>query len=242
MERNPDQEPPEPTAWEADVGIFDPVTGAGVDSYGFAESGNSSPRPDGMEGQLYTDEYILGFWVIPNADDYRSDIPPGATLLFGDIRKADGTVISQSNDDDTDGVSQDWDATGNELPPGPVGVGFYNDGTTTLPSQYEDVTIDSIVALTYYDGDFDADGDVDGNDFLIWQAGFGTETYASPRIGDADWDADVDGDDFLAWQRNFGNVSAMSGTGGGVGVPEPASLASLLLAGLSLAAGHRRRS
>ena len=41
-----------------------------IDSYGFAESGNSSPRPDGMEGQPYTGEYILGFWVIPNADQY----------------------------------------------------------------------------------------------------------------------------------------------------------------------------
>ena len=243
MERNPDQDPPEPTTWEADVGVFDPITGGGVDSYGFAESGSSGPRPDGMEGQPYTGEYILGFWVIPNADQYdaRPDIPAGATLLFGDIRQADGTVISQSNDDNgPDGVSEDWDETGNELPPGPVGIGFYNDGTTTFPSQYEDITIDAIVALTYYDGDFDADGDVDGADFLVWQAGFGTATYASPRNGDADWDADVDADDNLLWQANFG--VAASAASGMAGVPEPSSFVLLLFGGLSLLAYARRRS
>ena len=251
LEPNPDDGLPEP--WEADVGEFDPVNNVplgfdAIESYGFAEShaGDDPPwagpseRLDGMEGQPYVGEYILGFWVIPNADQYdsRPDIPAGATLLFGDIRQADGTVITQSSDDNAGGLS-DWDETGNDLPFGPVGVGFYNDGTSTLPSTYEDITIDQIVATTYYDGDFDTDGDVDGDDFLIWQAGFGTTSYASPRNGDADWDGDVDGDDFLKWQSNFGTRAA-PGAAAVAGVPEPSSLVLLLLGGLSLLA--RRRS
>jgi hypothetical protein len=242
IERNPDQFPEEPTTWEADVGMFNPIDLGGVESYGFAESGNeSSPHPLGMEGQPYTSELILGFWVIPNADQYesRSDITPGSTLLYGDIRQTDGTILSQSNDDNADGLSMDLDDYGAPLPVGPVGIGFYNDGWETLPSTYEDVTIDQIVAMTYYDGDSNANGSVNGNDFLTWQTGFGIETYASPRDGDADWDADVDSDDLAMWQANFG--AGAQATPIVAGVPEASSLVLLLLGGLSLF-GYGRRS
>ena len=91
--------------------------------------------------------------------------------------------------------------------------------------------------MTYYDGDFDTDGDVDGNDFLMWQAGFGTTTYASPRNGDADWDGDVDGDD-LSFGRPTMELSRWAGV---AGVPEPSTLV-LFCGGLSLLAYTRRRA
>jgi hypothetical protein len=52
-------------------------------------------------------------------------------------------------------------------------------------------------------GDFDADGDVDGDDFLVWQSNFNDP---SPLGGDGDGDGDVDGNDFLIWQANFGST------------------------------------
>ena len=60
-------------------------------------------------------------------------------------------------------------------------------------------------------GDFDGDGDVDGDDFLVWQQGFGT-TY--------------DGNDFLIWQQNFGGGE---GSHSAAGVPEPTTAALALL-------------
>ena len=65
-------------------------------------------------------------------------------------------------------------------------------------------------------GDFDADGDVDGDDFLRWQASFGNDSG-----GDADFDGDTDGDDFLIWQSNFGSAN---GAAGSAAVPEPAGI------------------
>ena len=53
--------------------------------------------------------------------------------------------------------------------------------------------------------DFDSDGDVDGDDFLIWQA-----SYVTDAGGDADGDGDTDGDDFLLWQAAY-----ESGSGSG---------------------------
>jgi hypothetical protein len=64
-------------------------------------------------------------------------------------------------------------------------------------------------------GDFNSDGDVDGDDLIAWTGGFGT---GSTRIqGNSDNDGDVDGSDFLVWQQQFGTMPAAGA------VPEPAS-------------------
>ena len=62
-------------------------------------------------------------------------------------------------------------------------------------------------------GDFDKDGDVDGQDFLVWQRNFGVTSGATSNDGDANGDGAVDGEDFLVWQANFGSSA---GVGGGV--------------------------
>ena len=64
-------------------------------------------------------------------------------------------------------------------------------------------------------GDFDADGDVDGSDFLTWQRGLGT-THTSTDLAD--------------WQASFGNP--LSAGNASTAVPEPTSLGLALLVGL----------
>lgn len=75
-------------------------------------------------------------------------------------------------------------------------------------------------------GDFDYDGDVDGEDLETWQASYGANSGASMNNGDADGDGDVDGRDYLAWQRNYQSPTTPPITS----VPEPGTL----LAGLIL--------
>ena len=73
-------------------------------------------------------------------------------------------------------------------------------------------------------GDFDSDGDIDGTDLAKLKAGFGESGY--------------NGADFLDWQRNY---SPSGGIAGSAVVPEPASLAILLIALAGVAAigrGH----
>ena len=82
--------------------------------------------------------------------------------------------------------------------------------------------IADVRALAGLDADC-VDGDVDGDDFLIWQAGFNVDDR-----GDANGDGFTDGDDFLIWQALFDPAN-----GSGVAVPEPAAVVLLIM----LAAG-----
>ena len=88
-----------------------------------------------------------------------------------------------------------------------------------MPPQAHLFTISALAA------DFDADGDVDGDDFIRWQIGFGTQAGAQKSDGDYDNDGDVDGDDFLGWQAESGSGSAAASAA----VPEPAAIVMLFM-------------
>ncbi|HMO87134.1 MAG TPA: PEP-CTERM sorting domain-containing protein, partial [Lacipirellulaceae bacterium] len=91
-------------------------------------------------------------------------------------------------------------------------------------------------AVDFLDADFDQDGDVDADDLLLWQAGFGLPAGAAKIDGDANNDGAVNGADFLIWQRQLTGPSAALPTA--FAVPEPTGPGVM---GLALGCGAWRR-
>jgi arabinogalactan endo-1,4-beta-galactosidase len=83
-------------------------------------------------------------------------------------------------------------------------------------------------------GDYNRDGEVDGDDVLAWQTAFGQTGSALWADGDAD--GDVDGADLLYWQQQLpvGDSAAAS-------VPEPAAFLLAAAALATLRIHHRGR-
>lgn len=106
-------------------------------------------------------------------------------------------------------------------------------GATTLGSLT--LNLSGVVAAAAADtGDFDADGDADGQDFLVWQLGLGLENGATRGDGDANGDFAVDAADLEIWQSQFVEAPQANGT------PEPRTSLMLPLAALLMAAVRRR--
>jgi hypothetical protein len=83
---------------------------------------------------------------------------------------------------------------------------WHNDGAVPAVGEFGDLIVDDLTWTTATAGcqaDFDGDGDVDLDDFVILKSNFGTGTTKAQ--GDADGDGDVDLDDFVILKQEFGN-------------------------------------
>jgi hypothetical protein len=83
------------------------------------------------------------------------------------------------------------------------------------------------------DGDYDSDGDVDGNDFITWQ-----QQVGGPGSADGSGNGVVDGPDLAIWRNNYGDVAAAPAA---AAIPEPASL-SLGICAMAAAVQVRRKN
>jgi mannan endo-1,4-beta-mannosidase len=84
-------------------------------------------------------------------------------------------------------------------------------------------------------GDFDGDGVVDGGDLLAWQQQRG---QTGDHDADGNGDGVVDAEDLALWRAQYGQRAAAAP---GAAVPEPATAAFALLAGLALMVAPARR-
>ena len=86
-------------------------------------------------------------------------------------------------------------------------------------------------------GDYDNDGDVDGNDLLVWQRGLGSSVAPPGTDPDGSGNGIVDAADLTVWRNNFGFGAAEQAV---AAIPEPVS-GLLLLTSLAPFAVRRRR-
>jgi hypothetical protein len=100
-----------------------------------------------------------------------------------------------------------------------------------------------VVNTTFYEADFDEDGDVDLTDYGIWKNNFNLN-----QLGDANGDNVSDAADYTIWRNQLGSVSG-GGAGAGAAfdfgpeaVPEPGTVVLLVIsAGLMLQLRFQRK-
>lgn len=127
--------------------------------------------------------------------------------------------------------------------------GYGSTGYDVQVKEHADWILDNISIA-----DFNRDGVVNGQDFLAWNAGYGT-VDATRADGDANHDGIVNGADFLEWNSQFGSVAmGLPGLDSApvvasapesdpvsapVPLPEPMTVSMLMLGGIAVI---RRRS
>lgn len=202
------------------------VSGIGSGSDAAAPSGNVALDATGS----------IGFWL-KTADpgltvQIALDDPVTADRGFLQSIIADDQWHLYQWDLDDDDQWESWVVSDGEIT-GPTltidSIQFFGDGDATIYLDTVSHNPDGALAAPV-PGDFDGDGDVDGDDLTQWQG-----DYGSNPDSDADDDGDSDGSDFLAWQRNYTGASPLAATSS---VPEPSTLM-LLIAGFAFL-GRRR--
>jgi hypothetical protein len=85
-----------------------------------------------------------------------------------------------------------------------LGVG---DGPVAITSGATGTVVDmQFAARPLHPSDFNRDGEVGGEDLLIWQSGFGINSGATRSQGDANNDGKIGGEDFGLWELHYGTT------------------------------------
>ena len=131
---------------------------------------------------------------------------------------------------------------GGALVPGITGstfhIGFAGSWTGEATVYVDRVALTDTTFVVPEDADFDGDGDVDGQDFLAWQRGFGSAGGLAQ--GDANGDGTIDEADLAIWHDQYGEAIGSLAASGAAAVPEPASTAMIMIAGVVLLCHLRR--
>jgi hypothetical protein len=96
-------------------------------------------------------------------------------------------------------------------------------GPQAQPTGAREFFFDNLLIAAEPSGDYDADGDVDGADLLLWQRTLGSN---SDLAADGNDNGTVDAADLQIWRNTFGQSAASAVA---QAIPEPASCALLIL-------------
>jgi hypothetical protein len=174
-----------------DDGAFALDDGTQFDGDGVAPSGPTDGAQSVDEADRYREGWFTGVWsyAIANANPWSGD----AAWAYSAVGATGRPLV--------DGAWDSWAFT-----------------ATFRQTAFAANASPAMAPALVDSADFDANGAIDGNDFLAWQRGLGLNTGAVRADGDANADGAVDAIDLAAWRAQFGTSTAASASRA---VPEP---------------------
>jgi len=191
-----------------------------------------------------TDDLNFATWNSLSDQEYDAIDGPDADSIVGN---GVGETWDEAGGSDDGILSESFLLSSSVFDPAEsvgLGHGFQVGGDLSMLNfQYRDAItgnlfIGNIVEVTGASADFDLDGDIDGNDFLILQRGLGLTGQVNNSNGDADGSGTVDSADLAVWEAQYGTnpLSAVSAA-----VPEPTTGGLVALALATTMLGFRKR-
>jgi len=187
-----------------------PPTGHDPPVYAYTHADTTVPpvSPAGYEGSLVTGGYVYrgpdpslqGKYFFLDASSNNHWM--ANTNPFGSVTNID-SLLTPNTGSASFAVSFGEDAVGN------LYIAYMGSGE-----------VYRIATNQLLKGDFDADGDVDNDDYTKWRSQLGSAASNPPADGNGN--AIADAADIVVWRNNFG-ASVHTGAGGGTSVPEPAT-------------------
>ena len=191
------------------LGLIDPIV-----QYDHGARGEGSAVIGGYTYQGNAIAGLKGKYVFGDFNNFNAAVNPNGRVFYADFHSADPEIFELNPEGAMlSGVG------GLSIYVKGFGVDeageMYVVGSTTLQSTANSGVV--LKLMPTLPADFNGDLLVNGDDFVIWQAGFGTTTGAMKSDGDANGDGAVDGNDFLIWQSAF----AAAGQGAGQSAARP---------------------
>jgi hypothetical protein len=177
----------------------------------------------GLAGTVFNARFSL---IGDNSNSGLAEAPVGApdtngNLIGGPVNGTIDPLFSSLNDNGgptwTHSISSDSPAFNAGDPAAAAGVGnvpeFDQRGSGFARVRGGRVDIGAFEAPNA--GDYDDDGDADGNDFLVWQRQLGSANVPSGSGADGNGNGSVDQDDCGVWSAHFGPTLPPAVTGNG---------------------------
>jgi glucose/arabinose dehydrogenase len=226
--------------WIGDVGQdtreeidFQPADSPGGENYGWPLREGTIAAPGDFGGDPPSGNVEPIYDYTHGRGEFQGNVVTGGYVYRGPDPSLQGTYFFTDN-----GSGYMWTMDANTYEVQDVGSMLAPDmGNVANPASFGEDAVGNLYVVSFGNGnifrittnelllgDYNADGDVDNEDYVVWKTNFGV-TSGAGLAADGNGDNAINAADYTVWRDHLGDSVQLLGTSiGGSAVPEPAAV------------------